>query len=281
MKILLIDAYNMFHIARSGFTQGDNFVVYNFFRALKSHIETFEPTRVVFALDGSKHKRTDMTEAYKANRVIDTNDTKTMAKHEDFVRQRKLIVEQLCTNFPVSVVRHPDFEADDTIYNLIDNASKITEWIVLSTDTDYIQLLQKFDNIKLYNPVKKAYVEAPAYDYVIWKSLRGDGSDNISGIPGFGDVKATKYANDLTLLQTLEKDQAETYSLNKKLITFFKWTPEEELQMESSQPSINLKNAKEFFASLGFNSFLKEKYWTAFEAVFNKLVAGKNESNPT
>jgi len=39
MRVLFIDAYNLIHRARSGFTKGDYPVVFNFFRGIRPLIE--------------------------------------------------------------------------------------------------------------------------------------------------------------------------------------------------------------------------------------------------
>ena len=43
MRVLLLDAYNLIHRARSGFKSGDFPIVYNFFRSLRPLIEKFDP----------------------------------------------------------------------------------------------------------------------------------------------------------------------------------------------------------------------------------------------
>ena len=39
MKVILLDAYNLIHRARSGFTKGDHAIVYNFFRGIRPLVE--------------------------------------------------------------------------------------------------------------------------------------------------------------------------------------------------------------------------------------------------
>jgi hypothetical protein len=66
----------------------------------------------------------ELLESYKANRKIvgDSNDVdvkKKLDERADCRRQFALITDLLKAHFPISVVSHPDYEADDTIYNLI------------------------------------------------------------------------------------------------------------------------------------------------------------------
>ena len=69
MKVLFLDAYNLIHRARSGFTKGDYPVIYNFFRGLRPIVEKHNPDKVYFVLEGNPVFRSNLTEGnYKSNR---------------------------------------------------------------------------------------------------------------------------------------------------------------------------------------------------------------------
>ncbi len=273
-KILFIDGQNFMHRARSGFQLGDYNIVYNFFRSLKPLIDKFEPTRVYFTQEGHPKRRYELLPEYKANRIPDQTTPEGVAKYKsdaDFHRQAKLIIGLLTTNFPVSVMRHPDFEADDVIYNVINNASRAIEFTVVSTDTDFIQLLNEFPNVRLYNPVTKLFVEKPDYNYVSWKALRGDGSDNIPGIPGVGDKTAEQVLGDPDLMRELFREHGETYTRNVELIRLARWTEEETGQMHSAAGTKDWAAVEEVWKDYAFQSMCKEPYWTKFKATFDTL----------
>lgn len=276
MKVLCLDGHNLLHRARSGFQLGDFNVVFNLFRALKPLVEQFKPDRVYFTLEGAPKRQLELLPEYKANRTIDQTTPEGKDKHkslEDFWRQKKLAVDLLTELFPFSVVRHPDFEADDLVYNLIKNGSSAIEWTVVSSDTDFIQLLQQFPNVRVYNPIAKKHVEAPDHDYVTWKALRGDGSDNVPGLAGVGDKTAEDLLNDPDALTRLFEDQekAAQFNRNVQLIGFKQWTDEEAMQMTSSEPHRDWDAVKAAFGSWGFNSMLKDSYWEKFVAAFDTL----------
>jgi len=283
MKTLILDGHNLLHRARAGFQLGDFNVVYNFFRSLKPLIELFKPTRVLFTLEGAPKRQLKLLPSYKANRIVDTSTPEGEKKHQelkDFHRQKDIIVKLLKERFPVSVVQHPDFEADDLIHNVIKNASAAVEFTVVSTDTDFIQLTQRFPNVRLYNPVKKEYVEAPDHDYVIWKALRGDGSDNIPSLPGIGDGKDRDFVASPQELQGLllaSPELDEQFLRNLELIKFVDWSDEECMGMTSSTPARDWEAVRTFFESCDFKSFLKESYWTKFVATFDSLWEVKDE----
>lgn len=272
MTILCVDFMNQAHRARSGFMAGDFPVVFNFFRGLRSQVEQFKPTRVVLALEGRPVKRIEEHSAYKANRVVEEG-TEKHAELVKFFQQNEIIVDLLKSFFPVSVVRHPTFECDDTIYNVISRSSTVVPWVVVSNDTDFIQLLNEFPHVKIWNPIKKSYVETPDYDYVTWKSLRGDATDNIPGIPGCGDKTALKLMNDPTSLKEFlqRPGHKEQFTRNYGLIKFMKWTDDESLQMTSSSPTRDWDTVLKRFTEMGFKSIVSDKSWSKFIRTFEHL----------
>ena len=280
--ILIIDGANFLHRARSGFNLGEFPVVFNTFRNLRAIVEQFSPTRIYFTLEGRSQHRYELLPEYKANRVIEvptdssTPDPETLKKLkelESFYRQSALVIDLLNKHFPVSVVRHPEHEADDTIYNLIRKSSTAIPWVVVSSDTDFTQLLSEFKHVRLYNPITKEFVEDPDFSYVVWKSLRGDGSDNIKGLPGIGDKTADEIVNDperLTLLFE-DKDKAKQFELNYSLIKFKDWSEAESLKMTCSEPERDWGAVAQKFDEWAFKSLLKEKTWSKFTDTFDPL----------
>lgn len=272
MTILCIDFMNQVHRARSGFKLGPAPVVFNFFRQFKALVDEFKPNRVYVVLEGRPVKRHEALSEYKANRIVEEDDPKYKELQKVFA-QKDVIVDLLNKHFPVSVVRHPTSECDDTIANLVLRSSTAIPWVIASSDTDFIQLLQERDNLKLYNPVRKEFVKAPDYPYVTWKALRGDATDNIPGIPGVGDKTAEKLASDPELLaEFLSKPEtASIFTRNYELINFMEWSDEEREMMTSSSPMKNWDVVKGVFQDYGFSSLVKEETWQKFTGAFEHL----------
>jgi 5'-3' exonuclease len=271
--IVIFDAYNFIHRSRAGFDRGQFSVVFNFFRSLRAEVERHKPTKVLFVTEGTPRQLATFPE-YKANRVIDP--IAEPEKHEEMVRfheQKDLIFNMIMTVFPVTVVKHEDFEADDTIYNIIKRSGNPdVNWTVLSTDTDFIQLLNEFDNVTLYNPIKKKNVEKPEYDYVAWKALRGDKTDNISGIKGIGDKTATKMVTTPGLIETkLNEDQMSQWLVNKSLIKLHEFTDDEHANTLETVPSRDWETVKGIFTKFGFNSIINDKSWNKFVNTLDPL----------
>jgi 5'-3' exonuclease len=247
-------------------------------RNFRAQVELHKPTRVFFVLEGHPKKRVEMLPEYKANRKIDFNSTdpdtvKKVVEMKNFFRQTDIIIDVLSKRFPVSVIRHPDFECDDVIYNLIKGSTTAVDFTVVSNDSDFTQLLNEFCNVKVYNPMLKEYVAKTDYDYVSWKSLRGDGSDNIPGIPGIGDKTADKLINDPDGLTKLfeDADKAAHFLKNYELIKFHTWSDEEASQMTCSLPEKDWSQVASLFNNLAFQSMLKEKTWKKFCDTFDPL----------
>lgn len=271
--IVVIDGMNFLHRARSGWQLGPAPVVFNFMRNFRSVIDQLRPTKVYFVLEGKSLSRKEVLPEYKANRKIEISSPE-FEDREKFFKQSDEIIALLRNNFPISVIRHPRYECDDTIYNLIKTSSSVVDWTVVSNDTDFIQLLNEFSNVKIWNPMKKSYVGKPPYDYVTWKALRGDSSDNIPGIPGVGDKKAESLALNLKELQAFLDSDIESsniFNRNFYLIKFIEWTLQEKEDMTSSFPSRDWSPLKETFEKYSFSSLLKEDTWNKFIGTFETL----------
>lgn len=277
MHILCIDGYNFMHRARSGFQLGDHHVTFNFMRNFRALVEKMKPSRVYFVTEGRPKKRLEALPEYKANRVIEDDGTPETSKKiqeiRSFWRQKDDIIHLLESHFPVSVIRHPDFECDDVIHNLIRRSTSAVNWTVVSNDSDFTQLLNRFTNVTLYNPMTKSNVDEPPYDYVMWKALRGDGSDNISGIPGVGDKTAEELVSSPEKLKEFLKDEQklELFIRNVDLIKFHDWTDEEAMHMTCSEPKKDWDAVAEAFRQRDFKSILKEGTWEKFKGTFENL----------
>lgn len=191
-RVLMIDAYNMLHRARFGFGTGEHSITFNFFRSLRSEVERHKASMVYVVLEGRPvHRISESDGNYKGNRekITDTG----------FHRQKKEIFE-LCQKLPVTILRHPDYECDDAIatFTMIHH-KRGDEVVICSSDSDFIQLLGPV-GIDLWNPVKKSFISPWPVDYLTWKSLKGDPTDNVPGVKGVGSKTATKLTEDPDLL---------------------------------------------------------------------------------
>lgn len=289
MKHLIIDGLNFAHRARAGMQFGPNPFLFNFFRNLRAQVELHKPDRVWYVLEGRAQKRYDELPEYKANREIKEDDPEREEKQagkDKFFADLTTCLTLLQESFPITVIRHPNHECDDVIAHLVDtlcplkgDTTKGHEVVVASSDTDFIQLLQSHDDVKLYNPMKKVWVEAPPYDYVMWKSLCGDGSDNIPGLPGCGKKTAEKVA--MACIGDIHRDalvkylcaragRADIYHRNRRLIMFERYIDTSLMEFRSGVTDWD--KVKALFDSYRFESITNEKSWKKFVDTFNALT---------
>ena len=120
-------------------------------------------------------------------------------------------------------------EADNYIASIINNVKqKDIEFIIVSTDTDFFQLINKRTflyiprgkNSILYDTktFKDKFNIMPS-EYIFYKSLIGDKTDNISGIKGIGKITAIKIINSLKEEKSLDIKIKSILEAHKEKIT--------------------------------------------------------------
>tara|TARA_B100000131_G_scaffold323253_1_gene380986 strand:+ start:5246 stop:6112 length:867 start_codon:yes stop_codon:yes gene_type:complete len=279
--VLIIDAYNMIHRCRfewgGGLAAGEYSVVYNFMRTLRLLVEDFSPSLVYFPLDGKPAARLEIDSSYKANRRVETQSEEEAAYWESFRRQKGIIIDTVKNYLPLKTVFHKEYECDDLVLYLVKKILKTdgdANIVIVSSDTDFIQLLNSYpNNVKLWNPLSKKYRENTDYDYVAWKAMVGDRSDNIPGVKGIGKVTAEKILKEAGALEgrmendSFKKSFNHSYSLIK-LDDLDGLDDEIDISSREFLPS----EVERSFADMGFKSLLKETYLTKFNDTFKILV---------
>ena len=264
MKVLFLDAYNLIYRAKSGFTKGDNYVIFNFFRGLRPLVEKYNPDLVYFVLEGRPEHRQQISEGdYKSNRP---------KQDVSFHQQKASIIEAVKAYMPFVTVLHPKFECDDVIATYVyQHANKGDECFVISSDSDFIQL-HNMCKVTLYNPVKKKEIEVPDYDYVTWKALRGDPTDNIKGIPKVGDKTAHKLVSNPELLKEFLSDpiKRDIFDKNVNLIRLVDLSRDMDAML-ITESSLDERGLHDYINELEFTSMLKEKTWSKYINTFKEV----------
>ena len=175
--------------------------VYGFAAIAMEIVKTLNPTKVVVAWDSksSTSKRRAIYPEYKAGRT---------KPGDDFYTQIPLLKE-LVLDLGWSFVEIDDYEADDIIGTLSKQADDAGDWetYIISSDLDMLQIvddnthmwriLKGFTNIEEINvPEIEAKYGVKKSQFLDLKSLKGDSSDNIPGVPGIGEKTAAKLLND-------------------------------------------------------------------------------------
>lgn len=168
--------------------------------------------------------------------------------------------ESLIKMFPSKNIKVDEAEADDIIYVLAKKYSEEgNEVVVVSTDGDFKQLMNYLTNVKVYNPIKQKFVEANKY-IIEEKSIVGDPSDNISGIPRIGKKTLEKMLLDEDLFkEKMKGDNAKIFETFKKIVDLRNF-PEEYQQKVLDIESKTCYNKFEFddIENFLFNNKLKD-----------------------
>ena len=123
--------------------------------------------------------------------------------------------------FKVMGVRQYDrkqMEADDLIYAASVNLHPRPS-VIVSTDSDMIQIPFWFSSSTVYNPKKQEEALVPKHNPILQKALAGDKADSIDGYYGIGPVKsAALLVNDNTLQGFLDTNGRRLFQRNMLLI---------------------------------------------------------------
>jgi DNA polymerase I len=252
---------------------GEYQIVYNFFRTLRALVGQFSPDIVYFPLDGKPASRLEADPNYKANRKIDTDDPDVVKYWESFHAQKRIIISSIQKDYPIRTLFHPDQECDDLVQYIIEYHHKGDDVVVASSDTDFIQLLNKYPGkVKLYNPTSKEYRENTAYDYISWKAMVGDKADNIAGVRGIGKKTATKILSEGTLNDRLKDDKfRRAYEKSYNLIKFIDLKGEES-RIITTNSVLDMDSITDDFYAMGFESMLNQSTIDKYENTFINLI---------
>jgi len=270
-KVLFIDAHNAMWRAcvKFGAVQSDTpdevIFTFNFFRNLRAIIEEFKPDKCFFVLEGHPQFRYDLFVDYKANRII--KQASRQESSDKFLKAKDIIIP-LMRHLPITICRAAAYEADDVIATLCENM-RDEDLTVLSSDSDYIQLLQRgFSKIRIYNPIKKSFMEAPPYPYVAWKCLNGDKSDNIPAL--LKPKKALEASTNPEVFQKfmdVEENRA-NFNINRQLIEF-RSVPVEEILFQEGTRNFDVLRAA--FKQMKFESMVNDQSWHKYCKTFDCL----------
>ena len=204
-KVLIIDGLNTFIRVFSVIpTTNEDGVhvggIVGFLRSIGYVINMVSPTRVIIVFDGKggSTRRRKIYPEYKQNRKTKyrVNRTYDFASQED-EKQNMIMQLQRCVEYldtlPVTVLSYDNIEADDTIGYLRKQVLAESNIIIMSTDKDFLQLAN--GRVKIWSPSKKKMYDdksvfeefgISSQNYIWYRVLDGDKSDNINGVRGLG-----------------------------------------------------------------------------------------------
>jgi len=258
-RVLIVDGLNLYlrAFAVNG-ALNDNGVpvggLTGFLRSLAYAIREVNPTRVIVVYDGAggSQRRRKIHPDYKANRKPGKRITrwdafKNASEEKNAMKiQFSRLIEYL-DFLPINVISIDRIEADDTIayiaHTLLDE-----EVTILSADQDFLQLVN--ERITVWSPTKKKFYTPrmvmddygiPAHNFLMYKVLMGDKSDNIEGVKGLGPKKLPKIVPDLLTQTTLDLDFILEHA-GKGEEPMHKKISESEIQLRLNEELMDLKN---------------------------------------
>lgn len=186
--------------------------------SILSSLKKFNPFEVLLAVDDVANWRKLVYPKYKANRKVmrDASDFDWKAYYkyiDEFLKDLK--------ELPFKILKVSYTEADDIIA-VLSKKFYDKENIIVTADKDYIQLL-KYSNNKLFDPIKKKFIEDKnPFQSLQIKLLTGDKGDNVPSVRDrMGEKTAFKILESGQLNELL-KDETfnKNFIRNKKLISF-------------------------------------------------------------
>ena len=235
-RVLIIDGMNTFirsFAAIPTMDENGNHIggVTGFLKSVGYVIRKFKPSRVYVIFDGKggSKRRREIYPDYKSGRkpltrLNRTYDMTTEQDEQDLMRYELVIVAKALMKLPITTITLDYVEADDIIsyiaQHVVENGG---ESIIYSTDKDFLQLVG--DGIKVWNPVrKKTYIpETVLEDYTIhpnnfllYRALTGDTSDNLPGIKGLGMKTLLKFMPGFVTEEKLTLDDVITVAESSK-----------------------------------------------------------------
>ena len=231
MKTLIIDGNNLIHrtfwVAKNQSKRTPditaeataNLHIYFTLNAIFSYVNKYKPTKTIVVWDEkldykpNSNSRKLEYEGYKGNRSCDGTPH---ANNE--------VIKRLLSNLGIPSIFPRDLEADDIVAYICKTYDG--KKVIISVDQDFLQLVN--NSTMMFDPIRKKefvidkFEEMTGHTHKNWlvvKCLRGDKSDNVPGIPGFGKVRVKKYLDGEI---ELTEEQRAIYDMNFSLFSLDK-----------------------------------------------------------
>lgn len=251
--------------------------VYGFTNMLLKMLASEKPRLIAVAFDkGRISFRHDDFKDYKALRSPTPDD----------LRPQFPILKDVLRAMRIQIYELEGFEADDIIGTITARAEQAgINSVIITGDRDALQLVSPLTRVRL---TRKGISEMEEYDegkvwdrygitprqYVDFKGLTGDSSDNIPGVPGIGEKTATRLLKEYGALEDILahagelKGRASELMISygsqaesaKKLVTIHREAPVETDLEKCIWQGPDYKELLELFKKLEFNSLIRSIY---------------------
>lgn len=242
-----------------------------------------DKSQIVVVFDkGHNEKRLSIYPDYKKR----TPKEKELTEVELMMQEAKILgfeyMPTILSALGIPVISIDGHEADDIIYFLAKYLKDKFSVSIVSEDSDYIQMLKH--GVDLIRPMKGDVVTPNNYEdlfpfpveyFTLFKSLVGDNSDNIPGVPKIGKVTAGKIIQfiidnnfDNVLVGLLEWASLADKAVNKSL-------KENMMIVKRNMRLVDIENMSEF-SDLYIETYNKEvnsakKNYEKVKELFNRF----------
>ena len=204
-RILIIDGLNTFirafvvvpTVNENGTHVGG---ITGFLMSIGYAIRNIKPTRVIICFDGKggSQRRRKLFPDYKATRRVKhrmtrINEFNSVDDERVAMAQQLQRLSQYLEQLPISVMSIENIEADDAMAYISQQVYPKSQCVIMSTDKDFLQLID--ERVQVWSPTKKKFYfkdtikeefDIDSKNFLMYRVLTGDSSDNIPGIRGAG-----------------------------------------------------------------------------------------------
>ena len=220
MQHLLVDARNAIYRAvyavRADHRPG---VKYHYFvallRQMTNWMNRLRPTSVSVCWDAPRATvwRRAALQTYK-----DRSDSNYVEGLAEDITLTTEVAREFFRVMNVRQLSRKQMEADDLLYAAV-SVLHPKKSIIVSTDSDMVQIPYRFSSCSVFHPVEMEEVPVPCCNPAHLKALMGDNADSIDGYYGIGPKKGQALLENPTDLQEfLKLKGAKTFHLNLLLI---------------------------------------------------------------
>lgn len=285
--VLLIDGENILHQSFHKFeklksTDGKpSGAIFGFFKSLHMYLTRFESDEVYISFDnGHSPVRMRLLPNYKGHRKNISVDYESLQSQKAIIMK---MLGMLRINYIFDKNNNTLYEGDDFLAYLAIKKFQSEKIILISSDKDFNQLLNK--NLRIYNPRKDEIIRLEnckdlfgyhANETVEYLAMVGDISDDISGFPGIGPVKARKILDEgrieKFIAQSKNKEYLKIWRRNEQLIDLFWFVrniPLEKLPLKSKK-KFKYDKFKKVCIEYSLSSFLTDQFIQPFKELYHE-----------
>ena len=220
MRNLYIDGSNLLHRAHWVSKSTKTSPIHIFLSSIRKYVNQFHTTELYLLWDGRRdvetinHRHELLGSEYKGNR-----DKEKSAE----VFRNVPYIDDITSCLGIRNLYPNILEADDIIAWLCTKKFPTSHGVVVSTDKDLLQLVSQY--IEVYNPIKDQIISTDNFKHIVgvdidmfiaYKSILGDKSDNIDGIPTVGPKRALAMLESFP--ESIPEGYQELYERNVKLM---------------------------------------------------------------